>query len=512
MRSKLLLVLILILATALRLYHVAAISLWHDEAFSALLIKYPWHEMFYRIGLDVHPPIYYVLLRFWYYVFGWSVFALRGFSVFFGVGMVLAGYLFVKEAFGNEKAALFCALILAINPFQTQYVTEARMYTLGTFLALISAYFLVKAFKAQRQYFAEKTAGAISHKAIDAVWGNWFLFALATSLSIYTHYYLFFTAAGIGLYGLFYLYKNFKFKWEQWRYFIAAYVLVLLSYVPWLKTFIFQFKQVQASYWIPKMNIWSIPLTLYELLTGAQADANKTAVKIVLALATIFTIYFLYRFAKTEKHFEKWLVILGVLAPFAGAVLLSLKQSIFLDRYFIFASLFYTIALVIFLLNIKRKAVGYALLAALIAVNLYNFRKNWQNLDVSQRPGMSAAAQFLNDNAQGGQKIDVASSFEFFNFKYYNHTGIKPQLYTDGLSIQNLPHFSGTALMSADDILKNFSENASPGNIVWVIWTNGFGGTAPAVPLNWQEKSHHSWPDVRPYLGTNIVVDKYLVK
>src|ERR1051325_7086261 len=93
------LILILILAAVLRFYHLASISLWHDEAFSALLLKYPWHEMFYRLGLDVHPPAYYVALRLWHYVFGDSLLSLRGFSAAFGVGLIPLTYAFVKTTF-----------------------------------------------------------------------------------------------------------------------------------------------------------------------------------------------------------------------------------------------------------------------------------------------------------------------------------------------------------------------------------------------------------------------------
>src|SRR5690348_1185553 len=88
-----------LVAAALRFYHAAAITLWHDEAFSALYLHYSWHEMFYRITLDVHPPLYYVLLRWWNYLFGWGLLSLRGFSILFGLLAVWAGYLFVKEAF-----------------------------------------------------------------------------------------------------------------------------------------------------------------------------------------------------------------------------------------------------------------------------------------------------------------------------------------------------------------------------------------------------------------------------
>ncbi|MEK7075360.1 MAG: glycosyltransferase family 39 protein, partial [Patescibacteria group bacterium] len=122
---------IILVAALLRLFNLTAISLWHDEAFSALLVNYSWQEMFYRIGLDVHPPFYYVILRLWSDLFGHSLFALRGFSVFFGIATIWAVYGFIKIAFKKESLALATALLLAVNPFQIQYVTEARMYTLG---------------------------------------------------------------------------------------------------------------------------------------------------------------------------------------------------------------------------------------------------------------------------------------------------------------------------------------------------------------------------------------------
>ena len=67
------------------------------------------------------------------------------FSVLFGVLIVLGTYLLVKEIFKNNRLALFACLIVAVNPFQIQYASEARMYTLGTFLIIFSSYFLLKA-------------------------------------------------------------------------------------------------------------------------------------------------------------------------------------------------------------------------------------------------------------------------------------------------------------------------------------------------------------------------------
>jgi uncharacterized membrane protein len=489
------LILILIAATAVRLYKITAISLWHDEAFSALLIKYPWHEMFYRIGLDVHPPLYYILLRFWSYIFGYSLFSLRGFSLFFGVATIYATFLFVKSAFQKENVALAASALTALSLFQIQYVTEARMYTFGTFILMLSAYFLVVALKRDS-------------------WKYWLLFVLATSLCIYTHYYLFFSCFAIGLFALYAIHKKHSFEEvAAYKKFVVAYFLVFLSFLPWLKTFLFQFGQVQNNYWIPKMDKWSIPFTNWRLLTGS-GDSSALRTHVTLILAILFSLYIIYRLAKNEASENKWLVIFALIIPFAGAVLLSLKQSIYLDRYFLFAGLFYSIALVLFIFQLKRSLLRNALLLLILGINLFYWANYWKVLNVDQKPGMAAAAAFLNNNVVPGDKLIVASSFEFFNFKYYNKTGQTPLLYTPGINkVSDLPHYSGTALLNDTDLIHDLGPSSAIQNnkLVWVLWTNGFGGTKPILPANWSLLNEQSWQDVRPYVGTTIYVDEYKV-
>src|SRR5688572_20559441 len=92
---KIWLIPIFILGGLLRFYHNTAVALWHDEAFSALYLRYSWGEMMHRIGLDVHPPLYYWVLRIWSYVFGSSLLSLRSLSILFGILTIYAGYLFV---------------------------------------------------------------------------------------------------------------------------------------------------------------------------------------------------------------------------------------------------------------------------------------------------------------------------------------------------------------------------------------------------------------------------------
>ena len=246
----------------LRLWHLTSISLWHDEAFSVWLIRYPWSEMMHRIGLDVHPPMYYIFLRVWTYVFGQSVFSLRGLSVLFGVATIVITYYFVNYVFQNKKAALMAAALVAVNPFQIMYVTEARMYTMGAFFAVAATFALAAALRTQSLHYVTVANEVLRAQLKQRFIKYYLLFALSSAIMIYTHYYLLFTVAALGLYAIFYCIKNYKTEFTKYSWSLLSGILIALSFLPWLKEFLFQFRQVGAGYWIPPIDRWSIPNTL----------------------------------------------------------------------------------------------------------------------------------------------------------------------------------------------------------------------------------------------------------
>jgi mannosyltransferase len=504
---------IVLLGLLLRLWNLTAISLWHDEAFSALLIKYSWSEMMYRIGLDVHPPMYYIFLRIWHYIFGDSLFALRAMSVLFGVGTIIATYYFVNYVFKNKRTALIAALLIAVNPFQVQYVTEARMYTMGAFFAVCAALTLSAALRNQTQFYAAKTNKVLQRKLKKSFLIYYALFVVCSSILIYTHYYLLFTVAALGLYAILYCAIHFRLQFKKYIWVIISGLLILISFLPWLKTFMFQYKQVGAGYWIPPMDAWSIPGTLWDLLFQFYNREHW-----ILIVLTLLVIWMIWQLIRKYSETEKWLVLAGFLAPFGGAMLFFLlaklqhnNSSVYLVRYFIFCSSFYIIIISLFLEKIKIKPIATLLLIALVGVNLYSIWFYWQDLHVADRRGMAAASEFLNANVEPQHKIYVGSSFEFFNYKYYNHTAVKPLLFTNGASVKDLPHFAGTAILTDDDLIKNFSEGVQSGDVVWVIWTNGFGGSKPNTPSSWSQIDEKGFAEIRPYVGTWIIVTEYKV-
>lgn len=508
------LLLIIFAGTGIRFYNLTKISLWHDEAFSALLIKYPWGEMMFRIGLDVHPPLYYIFLRVWHYIFGHSLFSLRAMSVAFGVGAIILVYLLVKRFFGTTKGALISAAIFAVNPFSVLYVTEARMYTMGAFFAVLSAYLLGIALQYTKFYYTEGSGLKPTRWKLFALYAS---FAVSSAATIYTHYYLLFGVAALGIFGLLYLFSNFKFKLISYTWLIASGLGIGVLFAPWFSWFMYQYNQVGDGYWIPPINLWSIPDTLYRLTLNIGSPS-----KLAMSLTTLVVIWIIYNFIKQYKRTEKWLIILSFLAPFGGALLFALiaklqgsNSSVYMVRYFIFAAPFLCIIIGLWLHRLNLSFIKTIIFLVVIVSYAFSIVYYWQQVDPSTRSGMASLAKFLSINAENDHKIFVASSFEFFNYKYYhNYVYKKPQtalLYTNGSTTKDLPHYAGTAILTDEDLVPSFTESANSGDTVWLIWTNGFGGSKPLPPENWTELDEHGFAEIRPYVGTWVVVTQYQV-
>lgn len=533
---------ILLFGLILRLYHNTDISLWHDEAFSALLIKYPWGEMFYRIGLDVHPPAYYVALRFWSTLFGDGLLALRGFSVFFGLATAYTAFRFVKDVIQNERAAYITLVAVTLNPFQIQYATEARMYTFGAFLAIAATYALCRGMA-----------------ATDKQRWRWMLgYGALSAIAALTHYYLLFTVAALGAYALVSFWLAHRSAFRAYGPLAAAYGVIIASFLPWMSWFLYQFKQVGAGYWIPPLDRWSIPTTIWQLTTGMELDIHKTTSKIAVILVTLIIVSGVSWFTVRGRAPHKYAVLLLAAAPFLGALAFALlaalkgqDSSVYLVRYFLYASAFLLMLLALALDMIPHKRIVYAGALAYAILCLAVFGNYWRKLDIATKPGMRAAVTHLAAKASPEDKLYVGSSFEFFNLKYYlsqiappapptvpatmssgqysledlsddaqsaypastARGWPKPLLFSGGnTTTHNMPHFAGTAILTDADLLPDFSTGAARGETVWLLWTNGFGGSKPSTPENWKQVDEAGFAEVRPYVGTWIILTQYLVQ
>lgn len=124
-------------------------SIWFDEGYSILLAKHSYAEIFALTNVDAHPPLYYILLKAWGDVFGWSEFALRSLSALLMALATGVGLLLVRRLF-STKIALAIIPFLLVAPFLLRYGYEVRMYALACLIGVIASYVFIVALSRQQ--------------------------------------------------------------------------------------------------------------------------------------------------------------------------------------------------------------------------------------------------------------------------------------------------------------------------------------------------------------------------
>ncbi len=458
---------IVILGGFLRLFQITKNALWYDEAFSAEMIKHSLRNIIELGKFDVHPPFYYFLLKWWTMIVGNSEIALRGFSVLFGIFLIIGVYLLAKKLF-NTKTALVASFLITIAPFFIQYSRENRMYALGAFLVVISTLFLWQAF------FAKEKA-----KMLFYFWG----YLIFTVLSAYTHYFLIFTIIaqiiGIGL-GLFLADKKTRqLLWQKIHYFLITLFVAAILYLPWLPIFLKQFQEVKADYWIAPFSLVSLIRAFFVIMLGSIEVSSSLLLALPFILVLIVTLFAIKKLKseKPEKKTALIFVLSCLFVPFILGVVVSLHRSIFLDRYFIFAGIFLFTLLAYFIAKLKRKIL-LPIVIVMTGVAIVAACTNVFGMD-PKVTGMRELNQTLQEKYYSGEKIIHPTSFTFIIFKYYNKNEGESVVYN---SSGNLPHYAGSALLAPEDVIANLAKYLGNDKHFWEIRTTDFNQYDQRLP------------------------------
>jgi mannosyltransferase len=218
LRSRLLLLVILLLALGLRLYRLDAQSLWNDEGTSVAVAQRGLATIARDAAQDIHPPLYYWLLHGWVRLLGTGEAAVRSLSALLGVALVALVYALGRRSWPDRGSwlSLLAAFLAAVNPFQVYYSQEARMYMLAAVLAAAAMLALV--------WFVESRSTA----ALAAL-------LVVEAAGLYTHYSFIFIVAALNLAYLLSLWTK-RLDRGQVLAWIVAQAAVVLLYLPWLPT------------------------------------------------------------------------------------------------------------------------------------------------------------------------------------------------------------------------------------------------------------------------------------
>jgi len=143
-------VLVLLAGAALRFATLDVQSLWYDEAVTAHLLQLHLGDLLRAIpDSESSPPLYYVLAWLWAQVAGLGEVGLRALPALFGTATIPVVWALARRV-GGDRAAMFAAALVAVNPMLVWFSQEARVYALLALLAACAALLWLRALEAPR--------------------------------------------------------------------------------------------------------------------------------------------------------------------------------------------------------------------------------------------------------------------------------------------------------------------------------------------------------------------------
>ena len=228
--ETLVLLAIVLLALGLRFYRLDAQSFWNDEGTSVALAQRDLATITRNAAHDIHPPLYYYLLRGWMLLFGQSApigaeFAARSLSALMGLLLVVGTYALASRLW-NKGSALLAALFSCLSSFQVYYSQEARMYIGVALFGLLSMLALERLLRHWQE------AG----QAGSAWWAV--LYVLSITAALYTQYYALSLLLAQNLIFLVWLAGRWHRRAAGWQWPLLRWtllqVIILSSFAPWL--------------------------------------------------------------------------------------------------------------------------------------------------------------------------------------------------------------------------------------------------------------------------------------
>jgi uncharacterized membrane protein len=427
---RILLTIVIILGVAFRFINIDRKVYWHDEVYTSMraagytrggidqelfqnkLMAAPSLQKFQQIkpGSTVkdtidslktedpqHPPLYFLMARFWMQNFGGSVTASRLLPAILSLASLPLMYKLAIELFCSQRVAWMATALIAISPFDILFSQTARQYGLLTTLVIGSSLALLRALRGARK-------GSLRH----STWKNWLIYGLSVAFGLYTHPFFALTLIGHGVF-IFMGRRNVQTaRWivppvvkgiNRWVGFGSAIVLALVLYIPWIQVLFTNAQRTSdTTDWarIPQpfsylAKLWTLSFTSLFVDLDFGFDTPLTFwVRVPFVLLILGAFYWIYR--RTPRR--TWLFIFtSIFVPFLLLALPDLivggKRSA-VSRYLI--SCYPAIQLAVaYLLAMGlatgkafwRGAVAIVLTASVISCGTSAMAQSWWNKDLS---------------------------------------------------------------------------------------------------------------------------------
>ncbi|MEP7039616.1 MAG: hypothetical protein ABI891_14880 [Acidobacteriota bacterium] len=272
----------------LRFWHLTDSCLWFDEIFSVHAAEHSFQNLFWFVAQDlIHPPLFYVLLKFWILIGGENLFWLRSFPVLFSIISLIPFFFLCRQLKLTFPTIALALTFLTVSGSLIKYAQEVRMYSLLLCLSLFSMWLFARFLNVGKNI--------------------WFL-TFVNVLLVYTQYFGWFVVLSEIL---LILYLQ-RIKIGQ---ILIMFGITLLSFTPWIFA-VWKASQINADFgqnlgWASKPDFLTLFQFLFNLFEpfyyqSSSVDASSVyLVSIPLLLIIITAFVFYLADWKTENDKEK---------------------------------------------------------------------------------------------------------------------------------------------------------------------------------------------------------------
>lgn len=390
-------IVLLVIGTAIFTLFAFNKNIWFDEAYTIGLVRHGVADIFKLHIYDVHPFLYYFLLKIFTFVFGSSLLSMRLFSVIGAVMLSLLGLTHIRRDFG-EKVGFWFSFFSVFCASTLYYAEQIRMYSWATFFVALAGIYA---------YRLGKNDG-IKNSA---------LFVLFSVCAAYTHYFALFAVAAVNIVLLVH-----KIRQKQLFRWFATAALQIVLYIPGALIFLKQATAGGAS-WIKL----SFPENVFDTLAypflgeklidilgkGSVAYYAVGSALVAVFLAAVLLLFFRCHSLLCEKPFRfSAEIIFGVIA---FSVLVSLFRPIYYERY--------TVVLYGFLFFLFARAVSEAkawtrIAAAVLTVAVFAVQVH--RISTKCFDETSGKVETLLENKLQRGDIVVSSSIDIYCFSVFS--------------------------------------------------------------------------------------------
>lgn len=398
---------ILVVASVLRIIGLDRTSLWVDELFTAVESNpnLSLGELKQSIITgDPHPPLYFVIVYLFFKVFGYTSFVLRLVSALMGIVGVYSVYLLGREMNGR-KTGIYAAILTAVNYFAIYYSQEGRMYEMLFLTTTLAFLYLIRFIKNP------------SKKAL-------FIYIVFSLLMIYSHLVAIFTLVGQYFIILYFIVKPYRCTRKKMTIFaVVSGIVTLLFYIPVIG--IIMRNSGRASVWIP-MPEWNVFAHYFRDFFGSSE-------MVIVAVAGLL-LYYCLNLMKSDRaerysvNPEEDKLVFGAIVFFSWIsasiifpwIYSYIKLPILVNRYFINLVPAVLTMAAIGLVQIRNVVIRHAIVSAIVVFSLADLvfvKRFYHNHDKTQ---FREVSEFILAN--NTQKEPVISRLGYY-FPFYLSNG-----------------------------------------------------------------------------------------